>query len=216
MQSNNKTTNKWEVINLVLITLFLLVVPMILDILFFGEANLFGLNYLVAINGKRWGLIEKDKNGQVIAQPHNGFGKSNFISVSWEPFVFAIAILILCFIVWLILLKFKKIKINYLTFIISTWVLMFSILLTGLLPYDYSWTIPVRIIIVVIAYAASFFLLNLLMNKIIVNSKFAEQFAFEIIKEENRNKEYLSKNLSENFKKRKKQAKEIVEIEDDK
>lgn len=215
MQSNNKTTINWSVINLILITLFLLVIPMILCILFFGEGNLFGLNFLVALNGKRWGLIEKDKNGNAIT-PYQGWGKSNFVTVSWEPFVFALGILILCFIVWLILLKFKKIKINYLTFIGSTWVLMFSILATGLLPYDYSWTIPVRIIIIVLSYAASFFLLNLLMNKIIINSKFAEQFALEIIKEENRNKEYLSKNFSNDFKLKNKQKKEIIEIEDDK
>lgn len=186
---------------LIILIFFTLLIPMIITWIFYGEINLSMKNWLVAVNGKNWGeLID----GTI------GFGKSPVLLCSWQPFVICTGILLFVLTIWLILTYFKLSRINYLVYIFSTWFMLFLIMTTGLLPYNQSWTIPVRIIIVIVGYFSCFLVLNILINKIIIKTKFASILANEFIEQEMETSKYIN----DEIKLKKQKEKEIVEIDE--
>lgn len=181
-------------------------IPILITWLYAGEINLSKNNWLVALNGKMWGLVLNANGDQ-----YWGYGISKVWSISWQPFIIGFAILIFNILVWIILLKFRLTKINFLTHIVSTWMLFYLILITGSLTYNMSWTIPVRILIIIVGYFIFFIGINYLNNRIILKTSFAVNFGNEIIENEIENQEYANKNLKN--KKDKSNRKKTVTID---
>ena len=202
MKSNENKKIDRKIWSLILIITLCLFIPMIFTWIYGGELNFSRNNWLVAMNGKCWGLL---KDGTY------GYGVSRFVWCSWEPFIISFCILIFSLIVWMVLTYFKLSKINYFTYIFSTWFLLFIILITGLISYNQSWTIPVRIITIVISYFLVFIVINALFNRVIINTRFASIIANEIIKSEIECKKYLDDNKISPVDKK---EKESVEIDD--
>ena len=181
-------------------------IPILITWLYVGEINLSKNNWLVALNGKMWGLVLNENGDQ-----YWGYGISKVWSISWQPFIIGFAILLFNILAWIILLKFRLTKINFLTHIVSTWMLFYLILITGSLTYNMSWTIPVRILIIIVGYFIFFIGINYLNNRIILKTSFAANFGNEIIKNEIENQEYANKYLKN--KKDKSNRKKTVTID---
>ncbi len=181
-------------------------IPILITWLYVGEINLSKNNWLVALNGKMWGLVLNENGDQ-----YWGYGISKVWSISWQPFIIGFAILLFNILAWIILLKFRLTKINFLTHIVSTWMLFYLILITGSLTYNMSWTIPVRILIIIVGYFIFFIGINYLNNHIILKTSFAANFGNEIIKNEIENQEYANKYLKN--KKDKSNRKKTVTID---
>ena len=181
-------------------------IPILITWLYAGEINLSKNNWLVALNGKMWGLVLNENGDQ-----YWGYGISKVWSISWQPFIIGFAILLFNILAWIILLKFRLTKINFLTHIVSTWMLFYLILITGSLTYNMSWTIPVRILIIIVGYFIFFIGINYLNNRIILKTSFAANFGNEIIKNEIENQEYANKYLKN--KKDKSNRKKTVTID---
>ena len=181
-------------------------IPILITWLYVGEINLSKNNWLVALNGKMWGLVLNENGDQ-----YWGYGISKVWSISWQPFIIGFAILLFNILAWIILLKFRLTKINFLTHIVSTWMLFYLILITGSLTYNMNWTIPVRILIIIVGYFIFFIGINYLNNRIILKTSFAANFGNEIIKNEIENQEYANKYLKN--KKDKSNRKKTVTID---
>lgn len=206
LTSNNNANKKyWSWIIILLMFLSMLIV-----FLFFGEINLSKLNWLVGINGKKWGEV-KDENGDF----YQGFGKNNSSNeVSPYIFVVMIAILLIAMVIAIVLLLTNKLYFSSFPFIIASWFVFFVIIVSGLLYPNkndsFQWQILLRVLLIFITFPIIFFPINFIIKKCLINTKFGEKYIKQLIVNENENAKYINE-----INKMKKQSKintETIEI----
>lgn len=206
--------NKKESINyknyLTWLIIGLMFISFIFIFIYLGEINESKLNWLVATNGKKWGLL---KDGSY------GFG-INDGSILINGFIFLITggVLIIAILSATILILLEYIKFSSLSFIISSWFIFFSIVITGLIypnKNEFPWQIIVRILLVIISYPISFFPFNFIIKKIFINTKYGENYIANLISNERENAKYINE-INKISKNKNKNEKNIIEIEKDK
>ncbi len=178
MMENNKRANILKS----LFWILLIILPIFLIWILFGEINILGLNWIVSFNGRWYGDGEQNGildfykwDGQNIFNPL--FLLFPFILIPFNIFIF------------FIFYKNKIFEINQ----FNSW---FSFLLTGFvfiisaLIGNEWWHIIIRTFVVILTLAILFFTLNFIINKIIFNSKNKYRFLSMIIKKEDDEKEY--------------------------
>lgn len=185
-------------------------VPMLILWLYGGEINLNKENWLVGEQGKKWGEL---KDGTI------GYGiNSDSAIIQWMPFVIAIGIIAAITVIFLFLVKFKLLEINFYSILFATWFMLFTVILTGLLSKsplnnDDIWKIFVRLICIVISFPLAFFILNLIMIRIVLYSNSAVEYAKMIIHDEQVSQSYIKTDITDI--KPKLKNKKVTEIEVD-
>lgn len=205
---NTKNDKKNILILKILFLILIVIAPLLIVWIIYGEWNSLGLNTLVGIGGKNWGPIVNDDG----TDAGIGYGISKILLISWEPFVIPFIILVIDILIFiLIFLINKKITLFFIPFIISTWLLFYSIIITGLLVGSSGefWKYIIRFFIIAFSFMISFFIVNKIVNLIIANTHYGELYANEIINENNVNKKYIDKNFIN------KKKKEITSVEID-
>lgn len=84
----------------------------------------------------------------------------------------------------------KKIYLDIFPMFLATWFGMITLILTGLIPQNQAYTIPVQVIVIVIAFIGTLLLFNFIFNKIMANSKWAESYYQKLIIEDKESEEY--------------------------
>ncbi len=180
--------------------------------LFFGEINLSKLNWLVATNGKKWGEIIVD------GKTSTGFGiYKGAPIVNGYIFLILFGILLISILLTMLLIFLKKIKFSSLAFVVSSFFVFFTIIISGLLYGDdnkFNWQIIVRIILVLVSYPVVFFPVNFIIKKIFINTIYGEEFISDLIRNEKENAKYINEiNKYSNYKNKKESS--VIEIESD-
>lgn len=223
--SNSDRGIKTNKLSKFLLVLFLIIVPMIVFWLLFGQLNLLGLNWMVPMGGKFYqtqGMVnnllqqnvyfEEIIDGQsVITYPEVGFVHYNLSKLDlidkyikafapfginptkpiFNPLVLAptLGLLGLNIVIFILLSLFaKSIYIDIFPSGISSWLGMFTLIMAGMIPEDsHSLSsgakIPIVMICIIVAWVGSIILLNLLFNKLIIDSKHADVYYEKLLKE---------------------------------
>ncbi len=178
MMENNRITNILKS----LFWILLIILPIFLIWILFGEINILGLNWIVSFNGKWYG--ENQITGEINFWVWNGENIFNPLFLLFPFILIPFNILI-----FFMLYKNKIFQMNQ----FNSW---FSFLLTGFifiisaLIGNEWWHIIIRILVVILTLAILFFALNFITNKIIFNSKNKYNFLSTIIKKEEEEKKY--------------------------
>lgn len=202
-------SNKWTFILILL--MFLSMMAIFLSI---GEINLSGLNWLVATNGKKWGLIKINDTETAM-----GFGvNSGSLMISMWVFLIMVFVLLFFIIINIILFLIKKSEITSFSFLLSSWFIFFAIITSGLLypakGNQFQWEILVRLVVILISYPIMFFPINFIIKKFFINTKMGELFMDKLLYQENENAKHINE-INKSVIKRKKILKnETIEISD--
>lgn len=190
-----------------LLVLFLVIVPMVVFWILFGQINVLGLNWIVPIGGKFWQnqslvdqLIKADPTASTWAetgwfvfgsiQPdrikaYNAIG-INLSQPLFNPLILAptLGLLGLDIIIFVLLSLFvRNIYIDIFPMSISSWFGLFLLIITGLIPIKESYAIPVMIVCIVLGWIGTLIPLNILFNKIIIDSKHADIYYEKLLRE---------------------------------
>lgn len=189
--SNNKLSFKTSIIPVAII-LLLVVVPMLVLWAYGGEFNESHNNWLVAANGKFWGI---GTDGSY------GFWKnSGNLVTSYEPYLISVCIFIFANVVYITLAWFRVIKMSSFNFLNGTWLMLFVLIVSGLLypknASDTSWIIIVRCIVTILGFAFGWFVSSLILSKVLVNTKLGQEYALLILDEETKAEKYVKENIS--------------------
>ncbi len=203
LTDNTQFKNKWSWIIIICMLLLMLIVFLV-----FGEINLSHLNWLVATNGKKWGLL---KDGTT------GFGVNNGpVMIGWEIFVIMGGILLMAIIAMVVLMLTNRLHFSSFAFIIASWVVFFTIITSGLLypsaSDSFKWQILVRVLLVFVAYPLAFFPFNWIFKKCFINTKYGEAYIDNLISAEKANAQAM-KEINEQQKARQTHEVKTVEIE---
>ena len=201
---NTVFKNKWSWI--IIITMFVL---MTIVFILFGELNVSQLNWLVATNGKKWGLL---------ADGTKGFGYNDGAPmIGWEIFVIMIAILVAAIIAMVTLMLCHKMHFSSFSFIIASWAVFFTIITTGLLypskDAGFQWQILVRVILIFISYPVVFFPVNWILKMCFINTKYGEAYVDNLLTSEKENAKYMEEVKKTEIKRKEKEV-ESVELTD--
>lgn len=196
MKKNNDVNIYKNYITWIIIACFFIL--MLAVFLIFGEINLSKLNWFVAENGRKWGLIQYD-DGKLLPvdKQYMGFGvNSGPLMVNGFIFLIMFSILFIGLILNLILVLKSLIKFSSIAFTTSSWVVFFTIIVTGLLypgkNDNFPWQIVVRIVLVLISYPLFFFPLNFLLKKMFINTKYGEEYVANLLSTEKENAKYIN------------------------
>ena len=142
--------------------------------------------------------------------PNYGIG---YIFSNWM-FLLIFGVLGINLIIYIPLSLFsKKIYLDIFPMFLSTWFGMTTLILTGLIPQNQPYTIPVQILAIVIVFIGTLLLFNFIFNKIMANSKWAESYYRKLILEDKESEEYYEDYLK-NKKKFNNNNKTVVDIPD--
>lgn len=100
--------------------------------------------------------------------------------------------------------------------LLSTWLVMFLFVIGLLMPWNnLAMTIPVTIIIIVVGWVISFVILNTIFNKIIISSKYADLYYFDLIKQDKESKKYVDDYTKAKMKLKQDKDLDVIEIEEE-
>ncbi len=235
-QKNFKTSNA---LIFVLVLIFS-VLPLLISVILIGDINALGLNQFVAYNSVLWtGNVTTD-NLQYLIDTYSMFSLNqsefianlnNYVSTdkqivilsevtysSLMVWIVVISLFTFSFLYPIVPILLKKASFDLYVFSISSAIFMLIIFVSGLLPnFDSNlatiwWML--RILLATFVAGIIFFIINWLVNNIIIRSNFAAQYLIAINDSNKEAKFYHHelKNSVEQYKKNK-QQKEYVEIE---
>lgn len=187
--SKLRNTNVWNILYILIFT----IAPMIIVWLLVGEFNFAKRN---------WFWFDGDNNKLII---------------TWQPFIIMFSILFINIGLFLTLTYFNFLKLSGFNFCVATWFLLFSLICSGLIipnKDSYAWIIALRIGIIIISFAVSFIISNLITSRLLIKTKLGQDYAQQIIVDEYNNKKYINENIKPLKKPTSKHKKTSIEIKE--